>query len=236
MPLHAIGKQHRPLTSLSHAARQPQHPSLRPDLPSASAVANPSLDGESLRLGLLFSGPHSRADGLPPHLKSRGWSHIELLGNNELGDGWAHDLLNDSTYAEYLLKATSGHFDAILTAFPCAAPSATLRTKDFPDGLQHLDQIDPKLHEELRLSNLLLERVVNILIAARSSPKRTTGRGERAAVRSLLDPCLGAACAGNGGGGGEIAGAVLGSTGNGLDVTDAGVVPPVHELPGLSRG
>ena len=174
MPLHAIGKQHRPLTSLSHAARQPQHPSLRPDLPSASAVASPSLDGESLRLGLLFSGPHSRADGLPPHLKSRGWSHIELLGNNELGDGWAHDLLNDSTYAEYLLKATSGHFDAILTAFPCAAPSATLRTKDFPDGPRHLDQIDPKLLEELRLSNLLLERVVNILIAARSSPKRTT--------------------------------------------------------------
>ena len=186
MPLHAIGKQHRPLTSLSHAARQPQHPGLRPDLPSASAVANPSLDGEPLRLGLLFSGPHSRADGLPPHLKSRGWSHIELLGNNELGDGWAHDLLNDSTYAEYLLKAKSGHFDAILTAFPCAAPSVTLRTKEFPDGLP-LDQIDPKLHEELRLSNLLLDRVANILIAARSSPKRTTLIFEHPADRSIID-------------------------------------------------
>ena len=54
----------RPPSRTPPASRQPQHPSLLPDLPSASAVTNPSLDGESLRLGLLFSGPHSRADGL----------------------------------------------------------------------------------------------------------------------------------------------------------------------------
>ena len=90
-----------------------------------------------------------------------------------------------------------------MIAFPCTTFSVTrffdasaqglgdsgppiLRTKSHPDGLPE-DQIDPKHVRELRASNLLLERTVQIAIAARRSPARTTIVFENPADRSIRD-------------------------------------------------
>ena len=59
-----------------------------------------------------------------------------------------------------------------------------IRTFDHPDGLPE-EEIDPKKHiRELKLSNLLLARTVEIAIAARKSPAKTTIIVENPADRS----------------------------------------------------
>ena len=58
-----------------------------------------------------------------------------------------------------------------------------IRTFDHPDGLPE-EEIDPKHIRELKLSNLLLARTVEIAIAARKSPAKTTIIVENPADRS----------------------------------------------------
>ena len=87
-----------------------------------------------------------------------------------------------------------------MIAFPCSTFSVTrffdassdkggdrgppiIRTFTHPDGLPE-DQIDPSHIRELRASNKLLDRVVQIAIAARRSPARTTIIVENPADRS----------------------------------------------------
>ncbi|MGA0059339.1 MAG: reverse transcriptase domain-containing protein [Planctomycetota bacterium] len=203
-------KRHQPLTSVAHSARQPQHLPLRPDLPPAgslaSAPASYPADG-SLRLLNLFSGPYARADGLASHLRRLGWADVEQIDNDgEHGGGWRHDLLNDETYSKLLQRAASGAYDAVMIAFPCSTFSITrffdasdtsgadrgppvIRDCDHPDGLPD-SQIDARYIRELETSNLLLERTVNVAIAARHSAKRATIVVENPADRSVREsPC-----------------------------------------------
>ena len=87
-----------------------------------------------------------------------------------------------------------------MIAFPCSTFSITrffdatssdggdrgppiIRTYSHPDGLPH-DEIDPLHRKELKLSNKLLERTIEIAIAARNSPARATIIVENPADRS----------------------------------------------------
>ena len=58
------------------------------------------------------------------------------------------------------------------------------RTAEYPDGLPD-GAIDPKHVNELKWSNRLLERTVNLAIAARRSPSRATIMFENPADRSV---------------------------------------------------
>ena len=188
------GQRKRPLTSVKHSAHAPSQDTLAP--PSAttagSVVSAPATfsDVSKLKMCNLFSGPYDRADGLESALKDLGWFSTSNVDNDgERGGGWAADLLNDSKYASLLSEAKSGQWDALTIAFPCSTAAISrffnaaagdndsgppvLRTAEYPDGLP-LDQIDPKYHRELEMSNLLLKRTVDIAIAARNSPRRTT--------------------------------------------------------------
>jgi hypothetical protein len=194
-------RRHRPLTSLSHAALPPQQQPLAP-LPAAapSSVASAPATPD-LRLLSLFSGPYSRADGLAAALTSMGWSSVTQIDNDgERGGGWSHDLLNDATYASILADVSAGKYDGIMIAFPCSTFSITrffdastadhdsgppiLRTAEKPDGLPE-SEIDPKYRRELEKANELLERTINIAIAARRSVKQTSLIIENPADRSL---------------------------------------------------
>ena len=87
-----------------------------------------------------------------------------------------------------------------MVAFPCSTFAITrffdatsdnggdrgppiIRDFDHPDGLPE-SEIDPKHVMELRVSNKLLDRVVELLIAARKSSARTTIIVENPADRS----------------------------------------------------
>ena len=196
-------KRHQPLTAVSHAAAQPQWQALRPGLEPAGAVASaPSTydDHRALRFLNLFSGPYSRADGLAPHLRARGWAEVDQVDNDgEKGGGWEHDLLNDASFAALLSKAAAGRWHAMHIAFPCSTGSVSrffdassdgsdrgpppVRDHDHPDGLPE-DQVDPKHVRELRNANLLLQRVVRLACAARASPAKTVISFENPADRS----------------------------------------------------
>ena len=190
-PLQPAAERRRPLVSLTHAAPPPQLTPLAPALPSGE---------RQMRFLNLFSGPYSRSNGLASKLLKRGWASVEQIDNDaEKGGGWAHDLLRDSTFADLLARATAGAFDAILIAFPCSTFSITrffdatadgkdggppvIRTFHSPDGLPD-GEIDPQHAAELRNSNLLLDRVVRLAIAARRSAARTTIVVENPADRS----------------------------------------------------
>ena len=99
-----------------------------------------------------------------------------------------------------MAKAKAGTFGCMMIAFPCSSSSIArffdatngkggdkgppiIRNFTFPNGLPE-DQIDPKHVRELKLSNLLLERTVDLAIAARLSPARTTIIFENPADRS----------------------------------------------------
>ena len=199
-------RRHRPLSSVAHSARPPQHQSLAPAaVGDAGAVASAPATHEpysSLRLLNLFSGPYSRADGLAASLKSLGWADVAQFDNDgERGGGWDHDLLRDETYASILADAHAGKYDAVMVAFPCSTFSISrffdastsdgadegppiIRTKAHPDGLPEGD-IDPKHIRELKMSNLLLARAVAVAVAARNSPKRAAVIFENPADRSI---------------------------------------------------
>jgi hypothetical protein len=186
--------QHRPLTSVSHAAAPAQPSALLPDVGAPhSDVSAPATYSRSDKLRMLsvFSGPYARADGLAAYLRQCGWADVFQIDNDgERAGGWGHDLLNDARYAQELARASAGAFEGLMIAFPCSSSSIArmfdatnddggdrgppvIRDLDRPDGLP-ATELDPKHILELRLSNLLLERVVNIAIAARRSPARTT--------------------------------------------------------------
>ena len=177
----------RPSSSPPHASRGGQDPS------TASAS-----DRDSLCALNLFSGPYARAEGLSPRLKQQfGWKRVIDFDNDpDTSGGWAHDLLNDETFSKLLLLATRGAFDAMMVAFPCSTFSASrlfpsdppgpppVRSSGHPDGLPD-EEIDPKYKRELRLTNTLLERAVQIMVAARNSSRKTTIILENPADRSI---------------------------------------------------
>ena len=89
-----------------------------------------------------------------------------------------------------LQSARNGEFATIMIAFPCGTFYVTrffkadngnggddgppiIRNFNNPDGLPD-DQIDPQHIMELKVSNKLLHRVVELAIAARLSPARAT--------------------------------------------------------------
>ena len=192
----------RPLTAVAHAA-PPAQASLLPPQASigsdVSGVSTYSLIRSSFLN--LFSGPYARADGLLQAMKSNGWLNVVQIDNDgEKGGGWQHDLLNDALFASLMTKAKAGTFGCMMIAFPCSSSSIArffdatngkggdkgppiIRNFTFPDGLPE-DQIDPKHVRELKLSNLLLERTVDLAIAARLSLARTTIIFENPADRS----------------------------------------------------
>ena len=170
-----------------HATRGGQDPS----------IASTS-DRDSLRMLNMFSGPYSRAEGLSQRLKKQfGWKVVIDIDNDpDTSGGWLHDLLNDETYTQLLALATRGAFDGIMVAFPCSTFSAArlfptdppgpppVRSRSHPDGLPE-SELDPKYQRELRNTNLLLDRVVQIVVAARNSPKKTSVIIENPADRSI---------------------------------------------------
>ena len=134
-------------------------------------------------------------------MKAAGWLDVVQVDNDgEKGGGWGHDLLNDTAYTGLLADAKAGKFGTLMIAFPCSTFSISrffdastengggrgppvIRDFDNPDGLPE-DSIDPKHVRELKLSNLLLTRTVEIAIAARKSPARSTIIFENPADRS----------------------------------------------------
>ena len=106
-------------------------------------------------------------------------------------------LINDENFARILGLASSGEFDAMVVAFPCSTFSASrlfpsdppgpppVRSMpNYPDGLP-LSELDPRHHRELRETNKLLDRTIQVIVAARSSPKRTTIVLENPAPRNI---------------------------------------------------
>jgi len=199
--------RHRPLTSKTHAASLEPPRSLPPsaftDQPSASSFISGPTSHALLRKSFLnlFSGPYARADGLTAAMKAAGWLDVVQVDNDgEKGGGWGHDLLNDTAYTGLLADAKAGKFGTLMIAFPCSTFSISrffdastenggdrgppvIRDFDNPDGLPE-DSIDPKHVRELKLSNLLLTRTVEIAIAARKSPAQSTIIFENPADRS----------------------------------------------------
>ncbi|MDC0525432.1 reverse transcriptase domain-containing protein [bacterium] len=196
-------RKQRPLASIKYAAKQPLATSLRPSLPDASSnVSSPSTFSTNRELVALnlFSGPYARAKGLTAILQRDGWRVVQIDNDGEKGGGWEHDLLNDSFFAALLQRAKAGEFAVIMIAFPCSTFSITrffdassekggdpgppiIRNFDNPDGLPE-SEVDPKHIMELRLSNKLLDRTVELAIAARHSPARATIVAENPVDRS----------------------------------------------------
>ena len=195
-------KAHRPL--LPTASRARQQPSLVPlgSDPSKgggdSSSNSEQSDPHSLRCLNLFSGPYSRSDGLTATLKSQfGWHTVDQIDNcPSSGGGWWHDLLNDETYTFLLSAAKRGGYDAMVLAFPCSTFSVSrffpsdppgptpIRDRDNPNGFPE-NQLSPDQVRELRQANSLLDRTVNIAIAARNSRRHTTIVFENPADRSI---------------------------------------------------
>ena len=92
--------------------------------------------------------------------------------------------------------ASNGAFDAMMVAFPCSTFSASrlfssdppgpppVRTAAHPDGVP-LSELDPRHHRELRETKTLLDRTIQVIVAARNSPKRTTVVLENPAARNI---------------------------------------------------
>lgn len=173
-------------------------PSAVNDAPTSPAPAetagSPKVDDntaswlEKLHLLSLFSGKYTGDDNLRAVLYAAGWKHVIQRDNDaQEGGGWEHDILNDATYADMLLSARAGKFDAVMLAPPCSTFSLTrfftpedgsdgpppVRTSDHPDGLP-LDQLPTKHVKELKTANLIISRMVEIAIAAHHSTSNAT--------------------------------------------------------------
>jgi len=150
----------------------------------------------------LFSGEYDRTGGLLAILTDMGWSHVTQIDNDaQVGGGWKHDLLNDELYTTILADAKRGKYDSVMIAFPCSTFSIArlfdasdesndrgpppVRDDKHPDGLP-IDQIDPAHVAELQRANLLLDRSVEIAIAAYRSPRKSTIVFENPADRSVV--------------------------------------------------
>ena len=138
----------------------------------------------------LFSGSYSREDGLSSVMSTFGWNQITNFDNDKtLGGGWADDLLNDSRYTELLLQAKAGSWDAIMAGYPCKTTTVArcfdasagggdygpppVRDYEYPDGLPK-HRLSSAHYKELLNANRLADRMIEILIAARNSPRRTS--------------------------------------------------------------
>ena len=103
------------------------------------------------------------------------------------GGGAGADITDDDVYDALRERIVRGEFAVILAAPPCSTFSISrffdastsdggdrgppiVRDADHPDGLPE-SEIDPAHVKELRSSNLLLQRTVNLAIAARRSPR-----------------------------------------------------------------
>ena len=208
-----LGSQaHQPLPPTTPSARaSPSDPvphldSDRPTAPAAPSAApiNASVHHErparkTLSLLNLFSGPYHRTDGLAAALSAHGWTNVTQIDNDaEVGGGWQHDVLNDATYTKLLTECSTGQYDALMIAFPCSTFSVSrffdatvdghdsgppvVRDHDHPDGIPELD---PKHVKELKTSNLLLERTVELALAAHRSTSKATIILENPADRSI---------------------------------------------------
>ena len=150
----------------------------------------------------LFSGPYVRTQGLSDRLRYFGWNKVLDLDNNvSTGGGWADDMMNDSKFAALMAQARSGYFHALMIAFPCTTFSIArffdatngdgdrgpqpVRDKDHPDGLP-VDRLTASQVKELYASNRLLERTIDLAIAARLSPSKATIIFENPADRTAV--------------------------------------------------
>ena len=173
------------------------------DVPVTASPANANLNARPRapsRFLNLFSGKFDRSRGMSEQLKSRGWSQVDEVDNSPVaGGGWLTDLLNDELYTTLVSNAKAGLYDAIHVAFPCSTFSIArmfqtegedpgpppVRNFLHPDGLPK-GVIDPAHAKELRIANLLLDRAVEILIAACRSAANTTICVENPADRSIV--------------------------------------------------
>ena len=77
------GEQTRPLTAASRAPRQEQRLPVAPSTGISGSLASaPATTATPLRALSLFSGPYSRADGLPAALRALGWDDITQVDND----------------------------------------------------------------------------------------------------------------------------------------------------------
>ena len=200
---------HQPLVSTTTSTRfLSDHlgPATQMDAPPSATEFTKSADiNESPRQSLsflnLFSGPYQnhRDGGLSKTVRAFGWDEVTDIDNDkDLGGGWQDDLLNDSRYAEVFQQARAGSWDTIHCAFPCNTTTVArcfdatgngggpgpipVRSAEYPDGIPGLPR---KFARELLNSNRLLDRTVEILIAAHRSPRRTTIVFEGPADRSI---------------------------------------------------
>ena len=155
-------------------------------------------DRDSLTCLNLFSGPYTRAEGLSKRLLGQfSWKSVVDIDNDpDTSGGWDHDLLNDETFARIFGMASNGTLDAIMVAFPCSPFSASrffpsdppgpppVHTFAHPDGVP-LSELDPRHHRELRETKILLDRTIQVIVAARNSSKRTTVILENPAARNI---------------------------------------------------
>ena len=196
-----------PLSPPERSASRTQ-PSLGSDHPSGDHI-NASSSGTTsindtpkrhLNFLNLFSGPYKRSNGLSDRIKQFGWNNVTDLDNDtSTGGGWADDLMNDSKYSLLLQQAKEGSFDSMMIAFPCSTFSIArffdapdghgdrgpepIRDLDYPDGLPEKRLTSAQI-KELRATNRLLERTVDLAIAARLSSANTTVIFENPADRT----------------------------------------------------
>jgi len=170
----------------------------RSSAPVKAIISDPTR----LRALLLFSGPTGNKSTLGGHLRKSGWVEASEIDNDaETGGGWSHDLMNDAVFTSIMADAHAGKFDALVVAHPCSTFSVSrffdasksgnkdpgpppVRTAEHPDGLPD-DLIDPRHQKELKNSTKLLDRMVQVCIAAHSSTKKTTIVLENPSDRSI---------------------------------------------------
>mmetsp|Transcript_3824 Transcript_3824/g.8611 ORF Transcript_3824/g.8611 Transcript_3824/m.8611 type:complete len:163 (-) Transcript_3824:55-543(-) len=108
--------------------------------------------------------------------------------------------MNDAKYALLMQHAKEGNFDSMVIAFPCTTFSIArffdatdergdrgptpIRDRDHPDGLPE-ERLTSNQVKELRASNRLLDRTIDLAIAARLSPGKTTIVFENPADRTV---------------------------------------------------
>ena len=195
-----------PLTPPERSSPPPslggEHSPEPPTNPSASSYTSIN-DTPKRKLNFLnlFSGPYVRTHGLSDRLKYFGWSSVINLDNSSTsGGGWADDLMNDARFAYLMRQAHNGEFQSMMIAFPCTTFSIArffdalnddgdrgpepVRNKEYPDGLPE-DQITASQVKELRASNRLLDRTIDLAIAAHLSPSKATIIFENPADRTV---------------------------------------------------
>ena len=108
--------------------------------------------------------------------------------------------MNDARFAYLMRQAHNGEFQSMMIAFPCTTFSIArffdalnddgdrdpepVRNKEYPDGLPE-DQITASQVKELRASNRLLDRTIDLAIAAHLSPSKATIIFENPADRTV---------------------------------------------------